>query len=193
MVSIRFTPTPKTIIFPSFLYRTAQKGLHIALQVAKKTGIELRIAAADGDPRAKREFEEMCRARGVVPVGEVRGKQKAEVFAGARALLFPSQWNEIFGLVLAEALMSGTPVIGSDKGAIPELMESQVGFICRHETNYIDAISNIDRIDPKACRALAAIITCEWPGTTSENVKRRSEIVMRISHPRARRWMTIQP
>ena len=137
------------------LRRAQQKGLDVALELARKTGIELRIAVADDDARALRVFEEKCRAQGAVPVGEVRGVRKAELLAGARALLFPSQWPEPFGLVLAEALVSGTPVIGSDKGAIPELMSSEVGFVCGEEADYINAIANIDRIEPEACRALA--------------------------------------
>ncbi len=137
------------------LSRAQEKGLSIALAVAKKTGIELRIAAAGGSARARRAFAAMCRAQGVVPVGEVRGRQKAELFAGARALLVPTQIPESFGLVLVEALMSGTPVIGSDNGAIPELIDSRVGFVCRDEADYIKAILNIDRIDPAACRSLA--------------------------------------
>jgi glycosyltransferase involved in cell wall biosynthesis len=137
------------------LRRAQQKGLEVALELARKTGIELRIAAADSDAAALRVFEEKCLAQGAVPVGEIRGAEKAELLAGARALLFPSQWPEPFGLVLAEALMSGTPVIGSDRGAIPELLNAEVGFVCADEADYISAIENVHRIDPEACRKLA--------------------------------------
>ena len=67
--------------------------------------------------------------KGIEFVGEIYGTQKSELFAGAQAVLFPTLINEPFGLVIAEALMSGTPVICSDNGACQELIDSEVGFI----------------------------------------------------------------
>ena len=51
--------------------------------------------------------------------------------------------------------MFGTPIIGSDSGAIPELLNSTIGFVCAEEANCVNAISNIDRIESEACRAPA--------------------------------------
>jgi glycosyltransferase involved in cell wall biosynthesis len=98
---------------------------------------------------------ELCREHGARHVGEVRGRGKAEWFAGARALVFPTQLNEAFGLVIAEALMSGTPVITSRRGACPELITPEVGFACETPEEYASAARNIGAIDPHACRALA--------------------------------------
>jgi glycosyltransferase involved in cell wall biosynthesis len=63
--------------------------------------------------------------------------------------------NEAFGLPVAEALMSGTAVIASDKGAMPELLTSAGGFVCADESAYLDAVANIGRIAPQDCRQLA--------------------------------------
>jgi glycosyltransferase involved in cell wall biosynthesis len=85
----------------------------------------------------------------------VWGERKAELLAGARAMLFPTQFNEAFGLVIAEALMSGTPVICSDKGACPELVSPDVGFVCSTMDDYVRAFEQVDRISRSACREKA--------------------------------------
>ena len=96
-----------------------------------------------------------CQQAGTEFVGDVRGTRKAELFAGARALLFPTQLNEAFGLVIAEALMSGTPVIASRSRGLPELVTPDVGFICETRDDYLRAIDRIGDIRPEACRARA--------------------------------------
>jgi len=53
---------------------------------------------------------------------------------------------------MVEALMSGTPVICSDRGACPEIISPDVGFVCRDQQDYVSAISRIDSISPQACR-----------------------------------------
>ncbi|MGH9763333.1 MAG: glycosyltransferase, partial [Blastocatellia bacterium] len=71
------------------------------------------------------------------------------------ALVLPTRVNEAFGLCIAEALMSGTPVICSDKGACPELVSGDVGFVCKDHADYVRAFSLIKTIDSKACRERA--------------------------------------
>ncbi len=97
----------------------------------------------------------MCREVGAKYVGDVRGKEKAELLAGAKGFLFPTKLDEAFGLGMVEALMSGTPVICSDRGACPEIITPEVGFICSTEDQYIAAIEKISEIDPRACREKA--------------------------------------
>jgi glycosyltransferase involved in cell wall biosynthesis len=77
------------------------------------------------------------------------------LLAGARAFLFPTKVDEAFGLGMAEALMSGTPVICSDRGACPEIVSPEVGFVCARPQDYIAAIERISEISPAACRAKA--------------------------------------
>lgn len=134
------------------LHRAMEKGLDIAVSVCRQTGMELRVAATGGNPVESEAFAHHCRKLGAVPVGAVHGRQKAELLAGAKALLFPSRLNEAFGLVIAEALMSGTPVIASASGAIPEILRPTTGFVCHQEEDYVRAIENCHRINPRDCR-----------------------------------------
>mgnify|MGYP000399454758 CR=1 FL=1 len=67
----------------------------------------------------------------------------------------PSQFNEACPLVVMEALMSGTPVIGSANGAIPEMLDETTGFVCKTEADYIHAIENCRKIKPRDCRNAA--------------------------------------
>jgi len=93
--------------------------------------------------------------RGVQWKGMVGGKEKAELVSGARALLFPVIWNEPFGIAVVEALVSGTPVIASRRGSLPELLTRDVGFLCEKESEFIDAIDRLPEISPDRCREWA--------------------------------------
>src|SRR5207248_10512406 len=95
------------------------------------------------------------RSPNVTYVGYVGGARKAALLAGAKALFFPVQGPEAFGLVVAEALMSGTPVIGSRNGSVPELIAPGVGFTCDTVDDYAAAAERIGEISPAACRARA--------------------------------------
>jgi glycosyltransferase involved in cell wall biosynthesis len=137
------------------LDRAWQKGLDIALALTKRFGFELRIAGAAADPAKEREVRDACRGHNVTFLGEIYGERKAEAFARAKALLFPTQFNEAFGTSVAEALMSGTPVITSDRGAMPEVVSPEVGFVCSTMDEYVRAVENIGSISPEACRRKA--------------------------------------
>ena len=63
--------------------------------------------------------------------------------------------SEAFGLPVAEAMMSGTPVIASDRGAMSELVDPAVGFVCSSESDYLDAVQNLGSIKPANCRRVA--------------------------------------
>ena len=97
----------------------------------------------------------MCAKASARYVGDVRGQEKAELLAGAKGFLFPTKVDEAFGLGMVEALMSGTPVICSDRGACPEIISSDVGFVCKNEDDYVAAINNVASISSKACREKA--------------------------------------
>lgn len=85
-------------------------------------------------------------------IGEVDDREKAELLVGARALIFPTNWEEPFGLVTIEALASGTPVITTNKGAMPELVTPDVGFRCNTFEEFQEAINRADEISPRKCR-----------------------------------------
>lgn len=129
-----------------------QKGLDVVLSLSKQMGFKLVVAGTGTEPESINRVAEMCREVGANYVGDVRGREKAELLAGAKAFLFPTKVDEAFGLGMVEALMSGTPVICSDRGACPEIISPDVGFVCRNEQDYVAAINKIADISPLACR-----------------------------------------
>src|SRR5205085_4880408 len=114
------------LMFMSSMDWEMKKGLDIALSLAARFRFKLVVAGTGNNYKRIVRIESLCRQIGADYVGDVRGKRKAELLAGARAFLFPTRVNEAFGLGMAEALMSGTPVICSDKGACPEIISPDV-------------------------------------------------------------------
>ena len=132
-----------------------RKGLDIAFWIAKQTGIKLMVAGGTDNPWENEELEKLCQENDAEFIGLIHGELKAEKFTAAKALLFPTQMNEAFGLPVAEALMSGTPVIASDRGAMTEVLDPIGGFICAEEADYLNAVANLGRIKSADCRRLA--------------------------------------
>lgn len=86
-------------------------------------------------------------------VGEVLGRERINLLKYAKALLFPIKWQEPFGLVMIEAMASGSPVIAYPNGAVSEVVEDKkTGFIVKNVKEMVKAINNIDKIDRKKCR-----------------------------------------
>jgi glycosyltransferase involved in cell wall biosynthesis len=132
------------------------KGYQIARDLVRGCGIRLVVGGAiSGEDAMAERYEQMFAEDGVHYIGHVSGREKAELLARARALVFPAQPNETFGLVLAEALMSGTPVICSDRGACAELVRPEIGFVCSAFEEFVSAFAQVDRISPLACRIFA--------------------------------------
>jgi glycosyltransferase involved in cell wall biosynthesis len=87
-------------------------------------------------------------------VGEIGADRKPEFLANALALLFPVRWPEPFGLVMIEAMACGTPVIGWERGSVPEVIEpGQSGFIVHSEREALEAIGQVGKLDRRAVRA----------------------------------------
>jgi|SRR5215471_15893165 len=143
-------------VFMCNFRNVTEKGLDFALFLSRSIGFKLIVAGPSvGAECTTQEIERECAQAGASYIGDVRGRQKAELLAGAKALLFPTRLNEAFGLVLAEALMSGTPVISSGMGACCEIVSPDVGFVCRTVDQYSRAIDNIGSISPSSCRQKA--------------------------------------
>jgi glycosyltransferase involved in cell wall biosynthesis len=140
------------VMFMSSMDWEMKKGLDIALSLAARLRFKLVVAGTGNNYKRIVRITTLCRQIGAFYVGDVRGKRKAELLAGAKAFLFPTRVDEAFGLGMAEALMSGTPVICSNKGACPELITPDVGFVCRDDRDYVLALRNLPRISPQACR-----------------------------------------
>jgi glycosyltransferase involved in cell wall biosynthesis len=135
------------------------KGADRAIEAARRSGRRLILAgkldAADGD-HFRRSIEPHVDGDRIRLVGEVGGTAKRELLAGADALLFPIEWDEPFGLVMVEALSSGTPVIGFRRASVPEVVEDgRTGFVVDDIEGMVAAIGRIDQIDRRACRAAA--------------------------------------
>lgn len=142
------------LLFFSKVSRRA-KGVDVALRLARRLGVRLLVAGGTRfDLRRTGGLWDSLRAD-VQFCGEVGGQRKAEMIAGARALLFPIRWHEPFGIVVAEALISGTPVITTPMGAMPELVTPDVGFLCRDEEEMADAIRHVGDVAPATCRRRA--------------------------------------
>ncbi len=79
---------------------------------------------------------------------------KVELLGAAKAMLFPIRWPEPFGLVMVEAMACGTPVVTTNWGAAPELVDDGVtGFRREHSDELAHALAEVDGLDPAACRA----------------------------------------
>ncbi len=143
------------LLFMSSMDWALDKGLDTALSLSKESGLPLVVAGTAGSYEVIHKIAEMCEQSGARYVGDVQGRQKAELLAGAAAFLFPSKLAEAFGLVMVEALISGTPVICSDRGACPEIISPDVGFVCSDRADYLKALESISSISPKACREKA--------------------------------------
>jgi glycosyltransferase involved in cell wall biosynthesis len=134
-----------------------EKRLDRAIEIARRAGMELRVAAkidaADRD-YFNAEIAGLMTQPHVTYLGEIGETEKAELLGGARALLFPIDWPEPFGMVVIEALSCGTPVLAWRGGSVPELLEPEVtGWIVESIDAAVEALRRVDTIDRAACRA----------------------------------------
>ena len=143
------------VLFMSAMDWAIEKGLDVALALSKRIGFKLVVAGTGSNYEIINRVGEMCLRGGAEYVGDVKGREKAELLAGAKAFLFPTKLDEAFGLGMVEALFSGTPVICSDKGACPEVISPEVGFVCAGEQDYLAAINRLADVSPQACREKA--------------------------------------
>ena len=131
-----------------FLSRmTPRKGYHIAVDATREAGVKLLIAGVGGDrPEAPH----------VHYFGFADERARTALLRNARALMCPTLYLEPFGLVVAEAMMCGTPVITTDWGAFPELVEQGVdGFRCRYPDEFVQAIHDAPSLDRGVIRQRA--------------------------------------
>lgn len=140
-----------------FLSRiSADKGPHLAVEVARRCGKKL-LLAGKVDP-ADREFFASTMAPlidgdQVVFVGEADARMKRKLYNAASCVLMPITWEEPFGLVLAESQACGTPVITFDRGAAAEIVRDGVtGFVVNTVDEMVAAVARVNEISPMACR-----------------------------------------
>jgi glycosyltransferase involved in cell wall biosynthesis len=144
------------------------KGQHIAIEVARRTGLRLVLAGKiDRTRESRRYFEEQVQpaldGSNVSHLHNVAGVEKAQLLARATALLAPIQWEEPFGLSVVEAMVSGTPAISFARGAAPELIEDgATGFLVEDEEGMVAAVRRAGTIDRARCAARARARFSPW-------------------------------
>lgn len=135
------------------------KGVHNAIRIARSAGRRLTIAgnrAQSGDEAGyfEREIAPHLSAGDIDYIGPVDDAQKNELLGQSAALLMPVEWDEPFGIVMAEALACGTPVIAFARGSIPEVIREGVnGFIVRNCDEAARAVTRLDRLSRQDTRA----------------------------------------
>ena len=152
---LKFSPDPEGG-YLAFLGRIApEKGPESAIEIARRSGVPLRIAAKIGD-QDRAYFEERIRPLlgqpGIEFVDEIGEDAKADFLGKARALLFPIDWPEPFGLVMIEAMACGTPVIAYPEGSVPEIIEEGTGFLVNDTDEAVEAVSRLGELDRAAIR-----------------------------------------
>ena len=138
--------------YAAFLGRISpEKRVDRAIEMAGKAGIKIKIAAkidkADMDYYHSK-IKKLLKLPHVEFIGEIGEKEKGEFLGNAKALLFPIDWPEPFGMVVIEAMACGTPVIAWPHGSVPEILdEGKTGFIVEDMDTAIRALKNIEALD----------------------------------------------
>jgi glycosyltransferase involved in cell wall biosynthesis len=155
-----YTPGPGGGGYLMFIGRMSpDKGVHHAVRVAKKAGKPLVISTKMREDKEIAYFESEIKPL-LGPDDEMPSEmplgQRIELLRHADAMLNPITWREPFGLVMAEALACGTPVLAFPNGAATEIIDSgRTGYLCRDEEEMISAVDRVGEIDRNRCREVA--------------------------------------
>ena len=141
----------------AFLGRISpEKRVDRAIDIAKKAGIPLKIAAKIAKPDQEyyeKEIKPLMDDPLVEFTGEIGEHEKSDFLGNALATLFPVDWPEPFGLVMTESMACGTPVIAWENGSVPEVIDEGLsGFVVNSEQEALHAINNIHTIKRRDCR-----------------------------------------
>jgi len=154
--SFTFQPTPEDYLL--FLGRfTDGKGVLQAIEVAKRAGLRLILAAAEDDYYRDKVAPHVD-GRRIIYHGEADHPAKVKLYGGARALLYPIQSREPFGLVLAEAMACGTPVAALDRGAVREVVDDGVtGLVFDNLEDMVNGLPRVFELDRHRVREQAVV------------------------------------
>jgi glycosyltransferase involved in cell wall biosynthesis len=147
---LKFSPRPADYF--AFIGRISpEKRVDRAIEIAIALNVPLRIAAKvdkNDQEYFETEIEPLLSHPLVEYIGEISESEKSEFVGGARALLFPIDWPEPFGLVMIEAMACGTPVVAFEHGSVPEVLEDGVtGYIVRDMPAAIEAARRATVLD----------------------------------------------
>jgi glycosyltransferase involved in cell wall biosynthesis len=135
-----------------------EKAPHLACEIAKRLDLNLILAGKVNEQDEKDYFNEYIEpylSSKIKFIGEVDhwSKEKMDLFSKGRGYLYPIQWDEPFGITMAEAMACGTPVLTLKRGSTPEVVEDGVtGFVEEDLDGIVESMKQIDQIDPKKCR-----------------------------------------
>jgi len=134
-----------------------KKGAREAIKIAKRSGMKIILAGRIEDEPEKIYFNTHIKPeinnKDVFFYGELNKKELSDFYGSGKALLYPISWHEPFGLVMAEAMACGTPVIAYKIGSIPEVVKDGVtGFVVKDENSAVEAVKNLDKINRADCR-----------------------------------------
>jgi glycosyltransferase involved in cell wall biosynthesis len=132
-----------------------EKGAHLAIEVAKRAGVRLKMAAIPQDEAYFREMvEPHIDGDRVQFLGEVRREARNELLSNALALVHMTTRPERFGLTMIEAMACGTPVLGARMGSIPEIVvDGATGFLCDSVDDAVANVPRLAKLDRRTCRA----------------------------------------
>ncbi len=155
-----FDPDRDKEDFLLFLGRATQdKGVLRAVRAAREADMPLVLVTKIAEQAEQDYWQNVVvpeLGSDVTVMGEITTDAKTQLLSEARAVLFPIDWEEPFGLVMTEAMACGTPVIATPRGSVPEVVsDGETGFIVSGEnypTEAAKAIRELDQIDPAACR-----------------------------------------
>jgi glycosyltransferase involved in cell wall biosynthesis len=154
MQEFKFNPKPKD----RFVWSARvdkYKGIENVIEIAEKTKIKL-ILAGRLDPTQQDYFDKKIKPRlgkNIKFIGEYSREEKSDFFGQAKALIYPIEWHEPFGLNMVEAQACGTPVIAFNKGSVPEVVQhNKTGFVVKDIAEAIRAVKKIDQIKRQDCR-----------------------------------------
>jgi glycosyltransferase involved in cell wall biosynthesis len=132
-----------------------EKGAHLAIEIAKRAGVRLKMAAIPHDEAYFREqVAPHIDGDRVQFVGQVEREARNELLSGALALVHMTTRPERFGLTMIEAMACGAPVLGARMGSIPEIvLDGVTGFLCDSVADAVNKVPLLHRLDRRACRA----------------------------------------
>lgn len=159
--SHQFYAVPENPPYLAFLGRMSpEKGPHLAIAIAKQTGLTLKMAGKVDEFNKdffEREVQPLIDGQQIQYLGEADHNQKNALIGGAVAILFPITWREPFGLVMIESMAAGTPVIAMKLGSTSEVIaHGKTGFLCNNIEECVSAVSKIDKLDRYTCRGYVA-------------------------------------
>lgn len=119
------------------------KGLWTTIRIAKNMGFKLKIAGTGKNVRNIEHIKSLCNDK-IEYIGSINGQKKAEVLSKAKGLFLLTQLPDACPLTVSEAMLSGTPIIASDKGCMPEvIMDKVTGFVCKNDTDIARAVMKL--------------------------------------------------